>query len=67
MHVADASIFLSVSNVLASFKISKVIENGVEVDPKIDVTSGVISHPVPFKCDVKPRTSKAEALILAER
>ena len=87
MHVADASIFLSVTNVLSVFDISKAVENGVEVVPEIAVTSGVIrlvyllngrnrqnlknlfsfSHPIPFKCNVKPRSAKAESLIHTDR
>jgi hypothetical protein len=48
---------------LAVFDISKVIENGVEITPEVDHTSGTISHPMPFKCSIKPRSAKAIALI----
>ncbi|OJA15898.1 hypothetical protein AZE42_09073 [Rhizopogon vesiculosus] len=48
---------------LAVFNISKVVENGVEITPELDSTSGLISHPKPYKCSIKPRSAKALALI----
>ncbi|KAG2757183.1 hypothetical protein CY34DRAFT_805211 [Suillus luteus UH-Slu-Lm8-n1] len=48
---------------LAVFDISKVVENGVEITPEVDPTSGTISHPKPFKCSIRPRSAKAIALI----
>jgi hypothetical protein len=48
---------------LAVFDISKVVENGIEITPEVDPSSGTISHPKPFKCSIKPRSSKAVALI----
>ncbi|KAG2070199.1 cytochrome P450 [Suillus decipiens] len=63
LHLADASVWISVVMSLAVFDISKVVENGVEITPEVDPTSGTISHPTPFKCSVKPRSAKATALI----
>ncbi|KAG2351500.1 hypothetical protein BDR07DRAFT_1318991, partial [Suillus spraguei] len=63
LHFADASIWISVVMSLAVFKISKVIENGVEITPEINLTTGTISHPKPFKCSIKPRSAKAVTLI----
>jgi hypothetical protein len=64
---------------LAVFNISKVVENGVEIIPEFDPTSGTIryvahliapvgtintfSHPKPFKCSIKSRSAKAVALV----
>ncbi|KAG1858341.1 cytochrome P450 [Suillus tomentosus] len=62
-HLADASVWLSAAMSLAVFDISKVVENGVEITPEIDPSSGTISHPKPFKCSIKPRSAKAVALI----
>ncbi|OCH95985.1 cytochrome P450 [Obba rivulosa] len=66
LHLADASIFLSCAMSLAAFKISKVVEDGKVIEPAIEYTSGTISHPAPFRCSIKPRSEKAEALILHE-
>ncbi|KIJ61617.1 hypothetical protein HYDPIDRAFT_115784 [Hydnomerulius pinastri MD-312] len=63
---AEMAVFTQVSMVLAVFEISKAIENGKEVEPDQDRTTGTISHPLPFKCSIKPRSSKAAALVLEE-
>ena len=66
MHIADASIFLSVSNILAVFDISKARDaSGKVIEPVIDYSSGGISHPRPFECKIVPRSVRAEALIRA--
>ncbi|KAG2080200.1 cytochrome P450 [Suillus discolor] len=53
MHLAEASIWISVVMSLASSM------NGVEITPEVDPSSGTISHPKPFKCSIKPRSAKA--------
>jgi len=63
LHLVDASIWLSTVMSLAVFDISKIVENGVELTPEVDSSSGAISHPKPFKCSIKPRSAKAIALI----
>lgn len=85
MYLADATVFLSVAMSLAVFDIRKPLADGVEVQPNVDFTSGVIrcvvclcmcrrfahhlalSHPPPFECSIKPRSEKAEALILTTK
>ncbi|KAF9569422.1 cytochrome P450 [Agrocybe pediades] len=66
LHLADASIFISCVMSLAVFDVSKCVENGIVVEPVHDNTTGTISHPVPFKCCVKPRSEKAISLIMAD-
>ena len=90
-HVADATVFLAVSSVLATLHISRVIEDGKEVVPVHESSSGGIwsvftvakclyalsglntrdyiasSHPLPFKCNIRPRSNKASQLIFDER
>jgi cytochrome P450 len=61
--LADASVWISAAMSLAVFDISKVVEKGVEITPKVDHTSGSVCHPKPFKCSIKPRSAKAIALI----
>ncbi|KAG1795476.1 cytochrome P450 [Suillus plorans] len=63
LHLADASIWISIAMSLAVFNVSKVVENGVEITPEVDYTSGMISHPKPFKCSIEARSEKAFALI----
>ncbi|GJE86537.1 cytochrome P450 [Phanerochaete sordida] len=66
LHLADSSVYISCAMVLATFDISKSVENGEVVEPVVEYTSGTISHPKPFKCTIKPRSAKAEALILSD-
>ncbi|KAG2109012.1 cytochrome P450 [Suillus discolor] len=63
LHLADASIWLTAAMSLAVFDVSKVVENGVEITPEIDPSSGLISHPKPFKCSIEARSETASTLI----
>ncbi|KAI0332487.1 cytochrome P450 [Cubamyces sp. BRFM 1775] len=65
LQLADASVFMAIAMSLAVFKISKVVENGQVLEPSTDYTSGTVSHPPAYKCDIKPRNAKAEALLKA--
>lgn len=62
-ELADVSLFLAVASILSVFNVSKYNKNGIEVTPIEDQTSGTISHPVPFKCAIQPRSDKAALLI----
>ncbi|TDL20092.1 cytochrome P450 oxidoreductase OrdA-like protein, partial [Rickenella mellea] len=63
-ELADSSIFLGIAMSLAAFNITKARdEHGVEIDPGCEFTSGVISHPKPFRCNIMPRSEKAAALV----
>ncbi|KAJ5648513.1 hypothetical protein N7490_004885 [Penicillium lividum] len=63
--VADTSLFLTIANTLATFQITKEIgQDGQEIEPPVDFTPGIISHPVPYKCKFSPRSEKHKALIL---
>ncbi|KIY44914.1 cytochrome P450 [Fistulina hepatica ATCC 64428] len=64
--LAELSMFVEISMTLALFNITKVVENGVTAEPTIEHMPGLISHPSPFKCIIKPRNEKAEALIGGE-
>ncbi|KAJ7671882.1 cytochrome P450 [Mycena rosella] len=58
--LAEDSIFICAAMILATFNLTR---------PKSSVTSeytsGPICHPLPFPCNITPRSRKAEALILA--
>ncbi|KAG1734315.1 cytochrome P450 [Suillus lakei] len=51
LHLAESPIWISTAMSLAVFDISKVVENGM------------LSHPKPFKCSIKPRSAMARGLI----
>ncbi|KAI0299715.1 cytochrome P450 [Multifurca ochricompacta] len=61
---ADATVWLSIATALAVFRISKVVEGGVEITPEGKYTSSLVSHPEKFRCSIKPRSAWAEPLIL---
>ncbi|EIW61897.1 cytochrome P450 [Trametes versicolor FP-101664 SS1] len=63
LQLADSSVFLAVAMSLAVFKIEKPVENGEVVEPSTEYTAGTVSHPPPYKCEIKPRSAKAEALL----
>lgn len=67
--LADSSIYLGVAQPLAVFNISKAksesVNNEQSGDGELHFTPGVISHPVPFRASIKPRSPKHEALIRA--
>ncbi|OQE21561.1 hypothetical protein PENFLA_c014G03275 [Penicillium flavigenum] len=62
--LADNTVWLNVAKSLSVFKISKPVEDGAEVDVKPEFQPGVISHPVPFKLQITPRSAAHEKLIL---
>jgi len=65
MHLADSSLWMASAMILATFNISKVVEDGVTIEPSVKYTSGTVSHPKPFKCSIKPRFAQSENLIRA--
>ncbi|KDN35251.1 hypothetical protein RSAG8_11736, partial [Rhizoctonia solani AG-8 WAC10335] len=63
MHVAQQSMWLSISNILANFIITKAQdENGVEIVPEENYTNDIITHPLPFKCSIQPRLGRKKWL-----
>ncbi|KJA21835.1 hypothetical protein HYPSUDRAFT_140077 [Hypholoma sublateritium FD-334 SS-4] len=65
-HLADNSLYSIVSSTLAVYDITPPIDDsGKPVELKPEVTTGLLSYPVPFKCNIKPRSAAAEALIHA--
>ncbi|KIJ60578.1 hypothetical protein HYDPIDRAFT_117119 [Hydnomerulius pinastri MD-312] len=63
-HFAEVSLFLNIASILATFDISKAVDDqGREVDPVVEYTNGVTSHPLPFPCMIVPRPG-ASSLVL---
>ncbi|KIY45976.1 cytochrome P450 [Fistulina hepatica ATCC 64428] len=61
---AEASKYLEIVTTLAFFTISKAVdENGDMDEPTLEYMPGLISMPSPFRCCIKHRSKRAEALI----
>ena len=62
--VADLTLWLEVASSLFVFDVRKARDaNGDEIAPDMDFTSGVVSHPKDYKCDVVPRSARHAELI----
>ncbi|KAJ7153311.1 cytochrome P450 [Mycena filopes] len=63
-HMAHASLWIAIASVLASFDITKALdEDGGEIEPSYEFDSGFINAPLPFKCSIRPRSKEAETLV----
>ncbi|KAH8830592.1 cytochrome P450 [Flagelloscypha sp. PMI_526] len=65
-QLADANVYITAVSSLAVFEISNVIENGRPIPLVHGNTPGTISHPVPFKCAIRPRSPQAVSLIQSD-
>ncbi|CAE6446761.1 unnamed protein product [Rhizoctonia solani] len=64
LHIAQQSLWLTISNILANFDISKAHTiDGVEITPSEDYTTEIISRPLPFKCSIKPRSTTSQTFV----
>ncbi|KAL0958519.1 hypothetical protein HGRIS_000661 [Hohenbuehelia grisea] len=63
-HLVFAALWLSVASTLSTMKISKATRpDGTTIEPSAKYASGLLSHPLPFKCTIRPRSKEAEELI----
>ncbi|TFK28470.1 cytochrome P450 [Coprinopsis marcescibilis] len=63
-HIARSVLWLTIASVLSAFDISKPLdEHGKPVDVKVEYGSGIVSHPLPFKCTITPRSPKTAETI----
>jgi len=63
-YLSDNSLYLNVSCLLAVYDIKPPVDdrgNTIKLEPEF--STRLLTHPVPFKCIIKPRTPAAEALI----
>ncbi|CAG8232246.1 unnamed protein product [Penicillium nalgiovense] len=61
--LADITLYMSAAQSLAVFDIRKAVEDGKEVDVQPEFLPGVISHPVPWKFHIEPRSPAHESVI----
>ncbi|KAI0033056.1 cytochrome P450 [Vararia minispora EC-137] len=65
-HMAYSSVWLTVACLLAVFEIRHARdETGREVEVVEEYIDGLVSYPAPFRCEIKPRSEAARALVLA--
>ncbi|KAM4058927.1 cytochrome p450 [Hirsutella rhossiliensis] len=63
-YLADAKLFLIISQLLAVFNICKAVdENGSEIDVKLEATPGLIAHPADFPFRILPRNAQKTNLL----
>ncbi|KAF9256846.1 cytochrome P450 [Marasmius fiardii PR-910] len=64
---AEDSLFINIARILATFDIRKAIgDDGKEIEPTIEFTSGVIRHAKPFPCRFILREGSAGARVLSD-
>ncbi|KNZ75064.1 O-methylsterigmatocystin oxidoreductase [Termitomyces sp. J132] len=63
-HMAISSIWIAAASILTTFHLSKAVDNdGRVIEPSQEYLSGLIAHPLPFKCMIRPRSTEAVSLI----
>ncbi|KAJ1303732.1 hypothetical protein OPQ81_008156 [Rhizoctonia solani] len=64
IHIAQQSLWLTISNLLAQFEIKKACTaDGEEITPVENYTKDIISRPLPFECSIKARSAASQTLI----
>ena len=63
--MATSMLYIAVASILSVFEISKARdEDGNPIMPSGEYVSSLVSHPVPFRCAIKPRNAEAEKVIM---
>ncbi|KAJ6489661.1 cytochrome P450 [Mycena vitilis] len=58
------TVWIAAASILAVFDITNAIgPDGNKIVPAPEPDSGIVNHPQPFKCSIKPRSDKAASLI----
>jgi cytochrome P450 len=63
--LADSTMFLTIAQTLAVFDIRKAIDKktGEVIEPVVGTGTGLVAHPLPFQCNIVPRSKQHEELI----
>ncbi|KAK6356024.1 hypothetical protein TWF718_000397 [Orbilia javanica] len=63
-YLADANIFLMIAQSLAAFHIGKAVDlEGKDIEPVVGQLPGIVSHPIPYQCTIRPRSEKYKELV----
>ncbi|KAK7029624.1 hypothetical protein VNI00_014322 [Paramarasmius palmivorus] len=62
VHLADASMWILFSSILAFFHINPPVRNGNPILPSGKFTEGTISRPEPFDCVITPRDETTDII-----
>jgi cytochrome P450 len=63
-YVADNALFVTIAQSLAVFNIEKPVDaQGNVIEPELKFEPGVVSHPLPYKASIKPRSAAHEKII----
>ncbi|OJA09033.1 hypothetical protein AZE42_09694 [Rhizopogon vesiculosus] len=66
-HLADASMWISITSFLATFSVHKALdEHGKEIPVVPKFTTGITIHPETFPCRIVPRFNNASAETLEQ-
>ncbi|KAL1744246.1 cytochrome P450 [Schizophyllum fasciatum] len=58
-HLADVSVWISVTKAIAAFNVEKALDaQGNPIEPVAEGSDGIISRPLPFPCVAKPRSEQ---------
>ncbi|EMD37798.1 hypothetical protein CERSUDRAFT_94793 [Gelatoporia subvermispora B] len=65
-HFVQDLLWITFASVLTTFTISKAVdENGIEITPDAADNPGLISHPKPFQCMIRPRSNMHAEMVAA--
>ncbi|CAE6513216.1 unnamed protein product [Rhizoctonia solani] len=64
IHIAQQSLWITISNILANFTINKLrTVDGEELTPPETYTADILSRPQPFECSIKPRSAASQSFV----
>jgi hypothetical protein len=64
--MATSTLYIAVASILSVFEITKARDkDGNPITPSGEFVSSLSSHPAPFHCAIKPRSTEAEKAIMA--
>ena len=67
VHVAERSLYINIVRTLWGFNITKPVgKDGKPIDPDTSMVRGFLSVPVPFRCEITPRTARHAEVIRAD-
>ncbi|KZT03177.1 cytochrome P450 [Laetiporus sulphureus 93-53] len=66
--LAESNVWLVAAGIMATMTVRKARDAfGNEMIPSVTFLSGTVSHPMPFQCDVRPRSEQTVALIMKDK